>query len=343
MRRSSKSNKGMVSFLFLALIAPILFMLLTVTIEFSHFFGIRDELQRVVDREAHDALAMRTSADQVESNIRNRMGNVRGMATLSSVTPMLSTSTAEISASARYQGAFFQLAQRLLGQSESFMPIEVRSRVRVQSSASLIIVDRRVAAAGNVCSDVELQAALSFADRLVESWAAINGTRVAVAVTPGMVEAVELLSSNATDGISRCRPKSSASLFDLSGLQGVQVSAGDAYDVALGVQELAATTLFSPLVEGRNIIFLMRQNEFNEGYSTMTYNLLDNVARSASLQVDMFTVIVNGGLGIVRRPFQGGVYGVSLREIEASEFELQGSRLLSALAKNVSDRMVLEQ
>lgn len=343
MRPSSKSSSGMVSFLFLVLIAPILFMLLTVTIEFSNFFGIRDELQRVIDREAHDALTMRTSATQVESNIRNRMENIRGMATLSTVSSTLANDAAEISASAQFQGAFFQLAQRFLGQPESFMPIEVRSRVRVQSSASLIIVDRRVPATGDVCADSELQAALSFVDGLVESWTAISGARVAVAVTPGTVEAVELLSIDASDSMPRCRPKSSSTLFDAGGLAGAPVALGDAYDVALNIQELASPAVFSPSVEGRNIVFVMRQDEFNEGYSSMTYNLVDNAARSVALSVDMFSVIVNGGAGIPRRPFQSGENGASLREIEASESELRGARLVSVIAKNVNDRMVLER
>lgn len=343
MSRSSRRDSGMVSFLFVAMLLPVLFVLMTVTIEFSHFFGIRDELQRVVDQTAQDALSRRLTASEVEASIRSRMRNVDQMATISTITSTITSSQAEIQASAQYSGAFFQFAQRFLDSGVTFMPMEASSSVRVQSSALLLLVDRRVPTGGDVCNDPTLRTTFAFVDRLIDAWSAIGGTQVSVAVTPGTIEAADLLRVEADDGVSRCRTKSTARLFDVGAVQGIEAGPYEGVSLAMQVEELAATTLFAPLVDRRGLVVVMRPDAYDAGYSSQLFSFMNVAALRANLAVDVLSLVANGTRGVVRQPFEAGVYGASLREIEASTSELDGARLLSAFARGVADRTVLDR
>lgn len=343
MRRNSRAESGMVSFLFVAMLLPVLLVLMTVTIEFSHFFGIRDELQRVVDQEAQDALARRLTPAQVESDIRARMRNIKGMATISSVVSTVTSGRAQIQTSAQYSGALFQLAQRFLGSDVTFMPIEVSSNVRTQSSSLLIVVDRRVPAGGDECNDPTLVASLDFVDRLVDAWSGVGGTQVSVSVSPGSIEAADLLTTDASDGVTRCRTKSDQRLFDVGAVRGIQGGLQDAVSLAMQVEELSASTVFAPTVERRGVVFVMRPDGYDAGYSSQLFSFMNAAALRANLGVDVVSLVVDGARGVIRQPFEAGVVGASLREIEATTSEMNGARLLSAFARSVADRTVLER
>lgn len=347
-RDRSRGCRGMVTVLFAAIVLPLIFIMLTVTVEFAHFFGIRDELQRVLDREAHDALVRGSTTEEVVQAVQQRMRNVTGMAAVTNVQHFRDPARSVVQARAEYRGAFFQFIQDYTGQDRTVLPIVLQSQVRIRTAASLVLIDRAVSAAADPCNDQGLRAVGQFVDRLTESWIGIAGARVAVGVTPGqteivpgVVQPVELLSSDGSDALPRCGP-TAGTPFNAAGLRGNVGIPFDAFDVAYALRDIASTELAQQEREVRNFVFILRRERYDQGFSQTAFNLLQESARELPFSIDMYVVVLDNTGTIDSRPVSLGINGGAYREVGASVSELTGARLLGAMTQTITDRIVLE-
>ncbi len=348
-RVDPRGVRGMVTVLFAAIVLPLIFIMLTVTVEFAHFFGIRDELQRVIDREAHDALVRGSTEEEVVQAVQQRMRNVTGMAALTSVRHVRSPARSMVEARAEYRGAFFQFIQDFTGQERSILPIWLQAQVRIQSAASLIIVDRGVSAGVNPCTDQGLRAMTQFVDRLTESWMEVAEARVAVGVfpgatqiAPGVVAPVELLARDAQDPLPRCRAADTSTSFDVSAIRGNIEAPPDAYSVAFDLRDIADQQVVQQAGEVRSIVLVLRRARFDQGYAQSVFNLLQESAQGIPFAIDMYVVVLDNTQTIDSRPLSIGINGGVYREIGAAESELSGMRLLGAMSQALTDRIILE-
>ena len=342
-------SRGLTTLLFTAVILPLMFVMLTVTIEFAHFFGIRDELQRVLDRQAHDALVQGLGEEDVAHAVRQRMRNVSGMTQITNVRHFRAQARSIVEARAEYSGAFFQFVEGFTGRERTVLPISLQSQVRIQTAASLILVDRAVSAGSNSCSDPGLQAIAGFVDRLTESWVDVAGARVAVGVTPGVtpiapgvVAPVELLAQDASDALPRCRAAVLGSSFDVAAIRGSIGTPFDAFDVGYALRELATPELLEQEREVRNVVLVLRRERYDAGFAQGIFTLLQDSARNLPIRVDMYAVVLDATGTIDHRPLNAGINGGVYRELGASASELNGSRLLGAMTQTITDRIVLE-
>jgi hypothetical protein len=341
---AASAQAGMVSLLFVVIVFPLILIMFTLTIELSNFFGIRDELQRVVDREAHDALVRGRNADQVERLVRARSATVDGMAAVESVTTQRSPATVQVSAVARYQGAFFQFIQRLVGQEQTVMPMRLDSQVRVLPAATLIVFDREVQSASIECSSADLQAITSFVDRLADTWVGVASAEVAVAVTPGDGVPLKQLSPLGDDLLPRCRGQNSGHLVDAAAIRGTGVPAFfSAYRFAVELVELASSVVLNRPVLKRSIVLVLDRARYAQGYSSLAYSLLVEATSATGMAVDLYTIVVDNSHPFDRRMVESGINGGELREMGISRTELNGTGLLSALTRTVTDYVVLER
>ena len=348
-RLDPRGVRGMVTVLFAAIVLPLIFIMLTVTVEFAHFFGIRDELQRVIDREAHDALVRGSTEQEVVQAVQQRMRNVTGMAALTSVRHVRSPARSMVEARAEYRGAFFQFIQDFTGQDRSILPIWLQAQVRIQSAASLVIVDRGVSTGVNPCTDQGLRAMTQFVDRLTESWMEVAEARVAVGVfpgatqiAPGVVAPVELLTRDARDPLPRCRGADTATSFDVSAIRGNIGLPPDAYSVAFELRDIADAEVVQQAREVRSIVLVLRRDRYERGYAQSVLNLLQESAQGVPFPIDMYVVVLDNTQTIDSRPLSIGINGGVYREIGAAESELTGMRLLGAMSQALTDRIVLE-
>jgi len=335
---------GLISVVLVAIILPLIGIMLTISLELAHFFGIRDELQRVVDREAHDSLVFGRSGEQTEAAIRSRMAAISGMATISEVRLERSQARSAVSASARYSGAFFQFINDMTGNARTVMPMFVRAQVRIQPAASLIVLDRRVLPSSDECNDEGLKAMQAFVDRIANTWANRGNTSVSVAVSPGLADPVEMLSTPAVDKISRCRAQASGGLFDTGAVRGTSLPiAFDAMDFALHINEHANTHVLSVPAEVRSVVAIISRQSYDQGYSLAAYDMLRNAAQQLSVPLDIISIILDDTRSIDIRPTIRGASGEIYREVGASASELRGIRLANAVVRSASDRVVLER
>jgi Flp pilus assembly protein TadG len=349
-RGDPRDCRGMVTVLFAAVILPLIFVMLTLTVELAHFFGIRDELQRVLDREAHDALVRGSTEGEVVYAVQQRMRNVSGMAALTSVRHVRSAARSMIEAQAEYRGAFFQILQEFTGQDRTILPIWLQSQVRIQSAASLVIVDRSVPAGANPCIDTGLRAMTSFADRLAESWAGVAEARIAVGVFPGGTERrpggvapIELLARDAQDNVPRCRAAQSTNSFDLSAIRGSVETPPDAYSVAFDLRDIVDQELVQQAREVRTVVLVLRRERYDRGYAQSVFNLLLESVQGLPLPIDMYVVVLDSSQTIDSRPLSIGINGGVYREIGAAESELAGVRLLGVMSQALTGRIVVER
>ncbi len=356
-------SRGMITILCVTIVLPLILIMLTITVELAHFFGVRDELQRVLDREAHDALARGSTEEDVIQAVQQRMHNIAGMSALTSVRHLRLPARSIVEARAEYSGAFFQLIQDLTGQQRSFLPIWVQAQVRIQSAAALMIVDRSVTSGVDPCNDQGLRAMTQFVDRLTEAWIDIADARVAVGVfpgatqiAPGVVAPVELIAAKAEDPLPRCRVPDTSRSFDLSAIRGHGGESpdpySDPYSVAYELRDIVNTEIVQQAREFRAIVMVLGRARYEQGYAQSTFNLLKESAQGVPLAIDMYVVVLDNtqkidsqppdSQPIDSRPLSIGINGGAYREIGVSESELTGMRFFGTISQVLTDRIVLE-
>jgi Flp pilus assembly protein TadG len=343
-------ERGMVTLLFGTIVLPLVFIMLTVTVDFAHFFGLRDELQNVLDGAAHDALVRGLTEAEVAEAVFSRMKSISGMAAITEVRHLRGATRSAVEARAEYRGAFLQFVQELTGSDGVVLPMALRSEVRIQSAASVILVDRGLAPGVDRCNDQGLQAMTSFVDRLSAAWSGSAGARVSVGVIPGATEVsagavqpVELLGNDGVDALPRCRPVDSLNGFDLSAIRGATGMPVDGFDLAYAVQELVSNELIDQASEVRNLVLVLRRERYDQGYALSIRNLLNEAARNVPYAIDLYVLVLDASNSIDSRPLPGGVNGGVYREVGASISELTGARLLGVMVRSLTDRIVLER
>ncbi len=354
----SRNQAGIATLLFVALILPLSLILLSVTFDLARFFSIRDEVQRVIDHEAHDGLVRALNSNAVESGVRVRLADLSGFAEFSEVSYKIGDGDGvrrgEISAKGDYRGAFFGLVRELTGIGHDLLPLNLKAQVRVQSSNTVILVDRELVAGSELCANLELLAQLTFADRLADILINRAAGRVAIGVFPGGDAPVTLLSpsvlSGEGDGIARCRAPDIGLPFDAAAVSGAFASGDTPLALAFGVRDVTAYELTSQISEVRSLVLLIDRERYDQGVTELIFNLLSEQLASASgIPVDLYVLAVErnaagGGVpaGLDESPFSSGINGGVYRVLGVTQSELNGVRLLASVAQGVTDRVVLE-
>lgn len=331
---------GMVSLL-MAAILPVVFVLFAVAMDIAQMAGIRDRLQRVADESAHDALVRGLSSVDVDRNVRTRMQGSGSLAELASVDTAVAAESAELSIVGHYHGVFSQFFENLLGRTAFIVPFAVRSRVRMQRSVLLFLLDRRVTDAVDICSDRTLRSMSGFLARLRESVQTIPSLSNMVAITPGDIDVVDIISADGSDTVSRCRPPSLQTSPEVREVAG-SVAPLDVWDSASGLSEAVARELFSVPFESRSVIAVVRSDLRAAGYTSLAYQFIDEIARAARMPINLYFLVVDGGGAPIQEPQPGGLYGGVYREVDVSVSELEASVLLVVLFRTVRERLVLE-
>lgn len=347
MWRSSRAQSGMTSLLFLLALVPVLLVMLAVTLEFSHLVGVRDDLQTVVDEEGYDALTYRRSSAEVESALRARLENRSefsfSQVSLESAESTVSAASADVSASLRYKGTFLSFLENFFGRQSPTLELAATSRLRRQRGGVLVVFDRSVATVVDPCSTVELQARTRFVDRVIDAVAVNPDSVASVGVFPGTVEAVDLLAPDATDGLSRCRPKVGETTYDASALAAVGGVPGDPFEVAEDMARLVSQELLARPLEYRAVVLVIGADSYPMGYSSFAQQAISAVAEAAELSIQLLVVVAGVDGSFTPLPPAYGVYGGVVREVGASITELQRERFAAAVSRTMTERIVWER
>ena len=334
----ARFSRGMVSILFVAVVLPLTLMFLTVTVELSHFFGIRDELQKIVDREAYASLARGASEAEIKTGISERMRGISGMASITQVRVQGDRDRKFVGVSAQYSGAFFQLTQRLFGIDQEALPIAASSQVRLQSSAALVVFDRQIVDPIESCSSDDLGAIGSFVNRLSAVWQRTNSISLSVGVIPGSSQIVNLVNSPEQDGLQRC-----SNANGVGAIAGAMDPGHAPMDQALAIADLAINQLIQAAVESRVLVLVLRKERYDAGISLTVFDRLNQALIGTDLSINFITLVLDESGEIDYRPIVSGLQGGDYRELGVSRSELSGNKLISVVAQSLTDLVVIER
>lgn len=343
MDRLSNNCRGMVSALFAGVVLPVLFLMFTVTVEFSQFFGIREEIQQVLDRQAHDATRFGGLVEDIEASLRRQLGNVGDVISLTDVAVQRSARQTRVSAQVAYNGMLLPIVEAFFGVSQNLLSMTVESQVQIQSAAALLVLDRSVLVGQDTCSTQGLSARETFIDALFEQWADVTTGGTSVAVFPGNIEPVELLAQDGSDGVERCGLRNTNRVFDVQSIAGTSSTFFDAYDVAFSARDVVAESIVSAAVQRRVVVLMLSRERYRAGYGAAIANVMQQATNGALFPIDLVTMVVDDSGEIQYRPSGVGINGGLYREIGASESELQSDLLVSTVAQLVRGNVVLEQ
>lgn len=333
----------MVTALFAGVVLPLVFIMFTVTVELSQFFGIREEVQQSLDREAHDVLRFSRLTEGAEDSLRRQLGSVGDVVMVRDVAVVRDARQATVSAQLDYNGVFLSLVEGLFGIQPGLLSMRVESQAQVQTSAALIVLDRSVMLGDDRCLSDALTSRQIFVDSLLARWADITTGGVSVAVFPGENEPVEGVFEDGSDEVGRCGVRDARRLIDAQSIMGVSAVSFDSYDVAFSMLDLVSRVLVEQPVTKRVIIMVMSRERYAEGYAAATANILQQATNGAPLPIDLVTIVVDDTGEIQYRPTGVGIHGGMYREIGASRSELQGGLLSSTVAQLISGNVVLER
>jgi hypothetical protein len=347
MRRSSRGQGGMTSLLFLLALIPVLFVMLAVTLEFSHLVGVRDDLQNVVDEEGYDGLTYRRSSAEVEANLRARLDDRSefsfSQVSVQSVASTVSPASASVSASLNYKGTFLSFLENFVGRQSPTLELAATTRLRRQRGGVLFVLDRSVSTVTDPCSTVDLQARANFVDQVIDAVASNPDNIVRVGVFPGVAEAVDLLSSDGADGIVRCRPKRGDATYDAGGLMALGGVPGDPFEVAGDMGRLVSEELLAKTLEYRAVVVVLGADSYPMGYSSFVQQAISAVAEAAEISLQLLIVVAGADGTFTPLPPAYGVYGGVVREVGVSLTELQRERFAAAVSRTMIERIVWER
>jgi len=229
----ARGNRGSISLLFMAFLLPVFALLLGLAIETSQFFGLRERVQDLIDREVQLGLRRAHGVTETERRIRERIHSSFEHLRIGDVSVSSDGATSHVEIQGLYSGLFTRVFGDLGAGGVMNVPFRLQTVARRARTTALIVVDRGVEGGQALCDDESLNARTSLAARLSAVLSQRGVSDVRIGVTPGQSEAVELLSSSESlDGLPRCSrsPQDAPSILNISGV--ARGAVGDPVSVA---------------------------------------------------------------------------------------------------------------
>jgi hypothetical protein len=214
----SPNERGSASLLGAAVLMPLFFVLLTVGVETSRYFGARDSLLALLDREMATSLRLNDTREQAEERVRQGIAALEFQLANLSVRVERNGSILEGVIRGVYQAPIGSLAARLTGGTVEGIPLAISSRVRRPRASALIVLERAIEAGVNPCDADGLRARAQAVSRLGARLREEGVAPIEIAVFPGTAQELDLLHEG--DDLSRC-PVTDSSVGRVESIQGV--------------------------------------------------------------------------------------------------------------------------
>lgn len=212
------NERGSASLLCAVVLMPLFFVLLTVGVETSRYFGMRESLLAHLDREMATSLRLNDTEERAEERLRERVAALGFQLAELSVQIKRQGPILEGAVRGVYQAPMGALAARLTGGPPEGIFLAVSSRVRRPRASALIVLDRSIDAGANPCDADELKARTQAVSRLGARLREEGMAQIDIAVFPGATQELELLHEG--DDLPRC-PVTDSSLGRVESIQGL--------------------------------------------------------------------------------------------------------------------------
>ena len=338
----SRDEKGGVSLICLGLVVPLLFFFLTVGVELQQFFGLREDVQRILDEEVRVNLVRQLSSNEIEGRLRQQLFKLMPYVKVNKINQIRLAASSEIHVTGVYRGIFSQAFSALSESVEVFLPFSVYAKARKPITSVLIAFDRVVNDQAEMCGDGRLKTRADLAEQLRAQFRMSGVEDVRVGIFPGVASPFELLKVEPPDLELRCSEAPNDGSYDLASIRGVVADFGLGVDVAYGAVE-AFLVGIPPNAEVPALVFVTRNTEFGLENVTTAAALVAREFERVLLKGKVVVLAQNGDAPVVVDVWRGTSGGVETRIVP---FGFEGgelAQLSDVVVRHVHHRPVLAQ
>lgn len=331
------SQRGAASLLVAVFVLPVMLVLLSVGIEVSGFFGVREEVLEHLDAEMLAALRTDQGDEAIATKVRERVAALRPYLAVEDVRVVRHGASIEGRVRGLYRGPLIEVASQLAGVPPQATSMEVVSFARRPLSAVLLVLDRTLAEGREACRDPGLSARAEAVTRSVDRLRKAGVTTVRIAVFPGVAGEVETLGVD--DSVPRC-PGGDPSKESARYLQGTMPGdLPDPLSAAVGIVERAMSLSTTGPVEQRAVIIVSKGNGGGAEIMMTALSLLEHEAARQR------TSIQGVGIGVTDSDGEGEwtVRSASGRSsyLQVSAADAQAATFVTALVHHTQGRAVI--
>jgi hypothetical protein len=331
------NERGSASLFGAVVLMPLFFVLLTVGVETSRYFGARELLLAHLDTEMATSLRLNDTEERAEERLRERVTDLGYQLADLSVGIKRQGSVLEGVVRGTYQAPLGSLAAWLTGGTPEGIPLVVYSRIRRPRASALIVLDRSIEAGANPCDSDGLRARTQAVSRLGKRLRDEGMARIEIAVFPGTAQELDILYEG--DDLPRC-PATDFSLGRVESVQGVSyryLSEPLTFAHQIARQLLNASEV--NVVERRTLIMVASNHSSNVDLFSNTAALVERDAGTQGSSVRSVGILVDQSPDEVSNVAVGSRGRSSLLRI--SDEELRSSSFEVALLRHVQGHTVV--
>ena len=326
-------ESGSGSVLFLGVVVPLAAIFLLVSVELQHFFGVREEIQGIVDERAR--LDVTRGFDEHDSAdlLKRQVSSLDPHLEVLNAQHQRRTGSVAISISGVYTGVFAHAFTALSGgHGNPGIPFSIYSRARRPRTSALVAIERTIGDGESVCANVGLQRRELLARRLVAALQE-NGVDVRYGTFPAGEDGFVSLSSEAQASSLYCPGSNGLSLRGVShsDVWGIESAFGivrAAFD-DLQRTEISSILLVSPNspdgIEGINdVAGLVAAEGALLPHKTRVIGIVEGVSAEGAREI-----------------WRGNIAGIDLRIVPVVGESPEEAAVISATVHDLSSHVVV--
>ena len=331
------NERGSASLFGAVVLIPLFFVLLTVGVETSRYFGARESLLAHLDKEMTTSLRLNDTEQRAEERLRGRVTDLGYQLADLSVQIKQQGPVLEGVVRGAYQVPIGSLAAWLTGGASEGIPLVVSSRVRRPRASALIVLDRSIEAGANPCDSDGLRARTQAVSRLGKRLRDEGMARIEIAVFPGTAQELDILYEG--DDLPRC-PATDSSLGRVESIQGMSRRyLPESLTFAHQIARLLLNASEVNVVERRTLIMVASNHSSNVDLFSNTAALVERNTGTQGTSVRSVGILVDQSPDEVSNVAVGSRGRSSL--LRMSDEELRSSSFEVALLRHVQGHTVV--
>ncbi len=330
---------GSGSVLFLGVVVPLAALFLLVGIELQHFFGAREEIQRIVDERARLDVTRALDGHDSAALLKRQVASLGPHLEAINAQHHRQKGSVAISLSGVYTGVFAQAFTALSGgRGSPGIPFSIYSRARRPRTSALVAIERTIGDGEPECGNVALRRRELLARRLVMALRE-NEVDVRYGTFPAGEDGFTSLSAEAQDPLLHCPGIGGPSIEQGSSLRGVSYSEVWGIESTFGIVRAA----FNDLQRAEIAAILLVSRNSPDGMKGIS-EVAELTAAEAALsphKTKVFGLVEGVSAEGAREIWRGDVAGVDLRIVPVVSESPEEAAVISAAVHDLSSHIVV--
>lgn len=295
---SDSRERGSGALLLVAVLLPLMFMAMALTVELNSFLSERQRLQHEVDDVARRMLRGGLSQSEGERLLRSRLAERSAFVAVKSLESAKSGGKTQIEVNARYKPTFVKLIPGASTSALQGIPFTLSSVVSRVPYDVTLVVDRSIGVGESQCGG-EFQEIKRFGVKLASLFSELGAATLNLAVLdPESGEAISLANGTSLVPFARCNPEQLevSSMEILDNTAGSEDTPADPFIAPVSVQEVVFSEGASGTFSRKQVLVLLTTG-FDDRWRSLSSlpQLIRESVRGAEIEVSLVDVIVGAG------------------------------------------------